>query len=617
MSHIVITDDDIAEAELAILGEGVHFNESQVAFIKRLDTIDLTACPGSGKTTALVAKLYILAKYETWSEGDPICVISHTRIAIDEIKEKVASHFPKIMDYPNFIGTIQQFMDKFLAIPYYKSLGFSEVKAIDDDIFLNKWRTQNTQTLRIYLMNSGGCQNDDDYRKKIASISYHHDRQVKIDPSDLVLANNTSASYIQALTAKENLFKAGYLTYADTRVLASEYIERYPNIAEILNNRFCYIFLDEAQDTSLEQMTILEQFTESNCYQRIGDPLQTIFNADNDSSDVWQIRSDSQEMKLLVSNRFGTNIAKLVNHVGVSLSSTNELTSDVDDSVYQKSIALLFEDDNPPSVIDWFRSYANQELSFLQEKDIYVIGAAGKEKEDRLTIPSYITTYKNDRRKKSDYFKNSTEYFKGIDKKSIQKLGSNLVYDRISKLLISELKNVDTNLATQDIKNKLLNDSTEMSLLVIDVVRSINSNQPVPFDRIATKLQNEARRLFDTAISISFNVEAGDETEEENSDDETLQVSTIHGVKGQTHDATLLLTTQFHNTGASSRTGEIGGTDLDYLLHSTNSDRDIRRRRLLYVSSSRPRYLFVWAIPKSKRTKLSSIESLFTEVIEI
>jgi methylglyoxal synthase len=405
MCRLLIKDEDIQEAELAILGEGKHFNKSQVAFIKCLDTIDLTACPGSGKTTALVAKLYILAKYEVWKSGDPICVISHTRIAIDEIKDKVASHFPRIMDYPNFIGTIQQFTDKYLAIPYYKSLGLNEVRAIDDEIFANKWRTQNTWTLRTWLMNNRECQTDADYDKKISSLNYHHNDEIKIAPHELFLTNMTGTSYQQALAAKENLFKAGYLTYADTRNLATAYIQNYPNITRVLTKRFFYIFLDEAQDTSPEQMGLLESFVDSGCYQRIGDPLQTIFNADSDAEDVWLNREDTPRLSLMVSNRFGKKIARLVNHIGIGLDPEHNLSSAIEDSSYQKCIALIFDDDKPETVLEWFSTYAEQELNFLDTKSLYAIGAVGKYKEDKFTINSYLSSYSNDRKLKLDYFK--------------------------------------------------------------------------------------------------------------------------------------------------------------------------------------------------------------------
>lgn len=620
MCKLLISNADIEEAELAILGAGKHFNESQIAFIKCLDTIDLTACPGSGKTTALVAKLYILAKYEVWKSGDPICVISHTRIAIDEIKDKVASHFPKIMDYPNFIGTIQQFTDKYLAIPYYKSLGFNEIKSIDDEIFANKWKTQNTVTLRYWLMNNRECQTEDDHDKKIASLNYHHNDEIKIAPQELYLSSLASPSYQQAITAKYNLFTSGYLTYADTRNLAAEYIQKHPNITQIIAKRFFYIFLDEAQDTSPEQMHLLETFVKSGCYQRIGDPLQTIFNADSDVKDVWLKRDYTPQLHLMVSNRFGKKIAHLVNYIGGSLDPDHSLSSAIEDSSYQKCIALIFDDKKPEDVIEWFTNYSEQELNFIDNKSLYAIGAVGKFKDDKLTINSYLPSYRSDRKVRSDYFKNPSDYFVDISAQTIRDLGSNVLYTRLMKLFVSEIKEKQGDLSKQDIEELINLESTSFSELVIVIINALNSGKQIPYEYISSVFKSEAAKLFgieDLVIEFNDNpintVHIIDDTDPKSS----ISYSTIHGVKGQTHDATLLLTTQFYTTG--KKASEIGGTDLDYLIHNpkTPSVRSIRRKRLLYVASSRARYLFVWAIPRSKREKLSQVEELFSEVVEI
>mgnify|MGYP003488220458 CR=1 FL=1 len=55
--QIEISNDDIEMAERILLPCGCHFDEERRIFIKDLSTFDLQAVPGSGKTTALLAKL--------------------------------------------------------------------------------------------------------------------------------------------------------------------------------------------------------------------------------------------------------------------------------------------------------------------------------------------------------------------------------------------------------------------------------------------------------------------------------------------------------------------------------------------------------------------------------
>ena len=121
MQHeiINISDQDIKYTERILLLKGEKFDLERKDFIKNLSDIDLQAVPGSGKTTALLSKLLILEKYLPFTDGAGILVISHTNAAVDKIKNRIERYCPKLFAYPNFVGTIQSFVDQFLALPYY------------------------------------------------------------------------------------------------------------------------------------------------------------------------------------------------------------------------------------------------------------------------------------------------------------------------------------------------------------------------------------------------------------------------------------------------------------------------------------------------------------------
>jgi superfamily I DNA/RNA helicase len=120
-----VTSDEIKKAEKILLPEGETFGgegSERVKVIKELDkSCDVVACPGSGKTTVLLAKLLILANRMPFEDDRGICVLTHTNVAIDEIKRKAGIAGDKLFNYPNFFGTFQKFVDKFLAIPYNSS----------------------------------------------------------------------------------------------------------------------------------------------------------------------------------------------------------------------------------------------------------------------------------------------------------------------------------------------------------------------------------------------------------------------------------------------------------------------------------------------------------------
>ena len=130
-----IKDEHIKEAELVLIN-GQEFDDlERKPFIKRLDTLDLLAVPGSGKTTALLAKLYCISKNLPFNDGSGILVLSHTNAAVDEIEKHLKSVCPMLFNYPNYIGTIQSFINKFLVYPYYSQvIGINSLR-IDIDFF--------------------------------------------------------------------------------------------------------------------------------------------------------------------------------------------------------------------------------------------------------------------------------------------------------------------------------------------------------------------------------------------------------------------------------------------------------------------------------------------------
>ena len=114
-----ISDQEIDKIIPLLLPSNCSFDEERKSFIKNLDTIDCQAVPGSGKTTALLAKLLLLEKRLPLEQNRGILVLSHTNTAIKLLHSKLDNKCNFIFKSPNFIGTIQSFVDQFLAIPFY------------------------------------------------------------------------------------------------------------------------------------------------------------------------------------------------------------------------------------------------------------------------------------------------------------------------------------------------------------------------------------------------------------------------------------------------------------------------------------------------------------------
>ena len=127
------TDDEIRAAHDVMLPGKPDFEEDKLAVIRCNESRDIKACPGSGKTTVLLAKLSILSNRMPFADGSGICVLTHTNVAIDEIKARFGGKADVLFSYPNYCGTIQSFVDTFLTIPWFNSYSSHPLVTVDDD----------------------------------------------------------------------------------------------------------------------------------------------------------------------------------------------------------------------------------------------------------------------------------------------------------------------------------------------------------------------------------------------------------------------------------------------------------------------------------------------------
>lgn len=128
------TDEEIRIAHDILLKDKKTFDDARLNIIKEDRSCYVQACPGSGKTTVLLAKLIILANRLPMADGKGVCVLTHTNVAIDEIKAKVGSKANVLFNYPNFFGTIQTFLHKYVAAAALHYFYGSQIQYVDNDI---------------------------------------------------------------------------------------------------------------------------------------------------------------------------------------------------------------------------------------------------------------------------------------------------------------------------------------------------------------------------------------------------------------------------------------------------------------------------------------------------
>ena len=115
---------------------------------------------------------------------------------------------------------------------------------------------------------------------------------------------------------KEHIIKTGILHFDDCYFLADAYIKNNPKIIDILQNRFKFVFVDEAQDLQLHQLNLIDRIfnTPSIVLQRIGDPNQSIYSKVSKDC-LWNIRAPKYLKKTL---RLSAPIAEVVNYFAIN-----------------------------------------------------------------------------------------------------------------------------------------------------------------------------------------------------------------------------------------------------------------------------------------------------------
>ena len=151
-----ITEEDLNEAYEILFNEKGIFDNEKKKIIQSLESCYVEASPGSGKTTTLVAKLIILAKkLKKYNYNKGICILTHTNVGIDIIREKLGSKGDVLFKYPNFVGTLQSFIDNYLAIPYFKLKYKKKIEIIDNDLVNNYYLRCLTEHRRLsYYLNN-------------------------------------------------------------------------------------------------------------------------------------------------------------------------------------------------------------------------------------------------------------------------------------------------------------------------------------------------------------------------------------------------------------------------------------------------------------------------------
>ncbi len=601
---ISITDEDI-EALLKDYNskypkKAKTFCNLRKNIIKNLETKDFHAVAGSGKTTLLAFKIaLILRKWPYPDRG--VCILSHTNVAKDIIIKELQQINPyySLDQHPHFIGTIQQFVDSFLALPYINSC-VSKVRYVDNEQYWKNFKGKFGfwETLRVnkYFVT---------FEKFISYLLSHtaeeycsHLKLVNVGPKRAAREQHARAHRIQEMLVSE-----GFFTYEDMFRYAHAFIKAYPRILEIIRYKFPLVIVDEAQDTTQKQHDILELCFANGpvVFQRIGDPDQAIydFSSKESISDKIFSRLDPS-MKITETHRFGKEIAAEASHY--SLTGTNIVSNSQGYDIKE----IAFSVTSPTSAIETFVNYicANRKC-LSQDPKIKIIGAQGENSDPAaLDIQSYIPAF-NKKVQKSKF--RTSNLFQALEYIHKNRCGDFAKNYEILVDCIAQSVSINGKVVSRKEFLDILYEKAQLDMLNNIIYLWFNIRTPITLEGVKQDFS-----CFDISLVFDYNKLCNSKYREEEQilrnstimingceipvvnnsfqvDGITFYVNTIHGVKGETHDATLVLATK----------DKTPTTDIQTLRRQNKINTYQAQRKKIYVAMTRPKYILAIAVPQS------------------
>lgn len=253
------------------------------------------ACPGSGKTFSVAARIAKLMKGKNFTTKG-IAAISFTNVAGEEILSKLSSDFklPGCMTYPHFLGTIDKFINTYIFLPFgHLVMGCNKRPDLvgaphkswtkgkgDKQYFYNK----KTKSYEIGYANPHSYFDSTSFNIReelypLAPATHFHFSFGKYYTSK----GAVHKSIADIIDAKKENFKLGFANQADANYLAWKILVRYPLIAQTIASKFEYFIVDEAQDTDEIQMRIIDILMAAGAsnVMLVGDRDQSIFEWNN------------------------------------------------------------------------------------------------------------------------------------------------------------------------------------------------------------------------------------------------------------------------------------------------------------------------------------------------
>ena len=563
------------------------FTTEQKEFLSSAGKVVLHACPGSGKTTIVAQK--VINYLTSWNRPHQgIAVLSFTNVASEEIARQAREILPQGYDIgtPHFVGTLDSFIDNYIFLRFgYLLLETPKRPLIATNDISNGysyWRRD---------CHSNGCVSNIDQFK----WEENGDLSKNGNSIDCPGSGRYAPPCIQF---KKMMLEKGLFFQNEIAGLTCSLLKKYPLIAKSIAERFPVIILDEAQDTSVEQMEILDLLCEAGLESIfiVGDPDQSIYEwRTADPESFMKKMHDESWSHLTLSKNFRSS--QLICNATYVFSDilkdrcANEAKGNSANCT-QKPVLLLYENGtSKDAIITRFNELCtNNDIEI--SADSVAIVTRGKIHSD-YDVKDLWKTPETEFLARASY-----EWSHGNRRKSYE-----ICEKAIFQLVVKPFEKIDVSIE-EDVSKVLQYDVWKQ--MIIDILVSLPSADEAcgswiqnTRNAVRISLENYGVKLRDGMVLADVLKIKSRDTEKPNYKEFPVKVffekkiqseytkASVHGVKGETYDALLLLI-------ESTR----GTTLTPSFLASGDTSKELMR--IAYVAMTRPRKLLVVAMPKSR-----------------
>lgn len=568
-----------------------ELTEEQQIFMKSQGKNILCACPGSGKTY-LVAIKVISYLEQSKLKHQGLAVLSFTNVASNEIMgqvEQLTGVSAKIR-YPHFIGTVDSFINSYIVLQYgylYNENSLRPQIALHDlwKFPFKYWRTECHQKRCTESIEDFYYGVDDTLYKNHKAVMCKPNKGQKIPPC---------AQY------KKIFEKKGIIFQSEVSSFAYRILKENPNIAKAIASRFPVILIDEAQDTSEEQMAVFDLLFSAgvNSAFLVGDPDQSIYEWRNATPKCFLDKMDDESWKTLfltANFRNSQNICNASMHFSQSLEGIlpNNAKGCSADEI-QKPILLLYAPEIEQSKIYEFFIEKCLEMNISIVPEMVAIVTRG-----RVYSDSDITgLWKS---QEIEMFARSAYEWNFGSKKRAFALCEHAIYS----MIIGEL--VNEHLIHDNVNNVVPYDTWKLKIIDILVsYPSLDITLSSWIEQFRCVLSQELKSINlaprkGKEIVTIVKIKSRD-TKQKDFKDKPIIIylekkikegytrSSVHGVKGETYEALLLYVQS-----------QKGNTLTPSFLNKGSLKKELMR--IAYVAMTRPRRLLIVAMP-SRVTKV-------------